>query len=632
MTYAKLQYMDESLEVDLEEASAGEIAKHDITLGYVLGLAENQKRGAWRSPIISDKIQLLQLVSEIIDYLDSESVAYALDSNLEALIHEVDEARIHFDGIRDERKPAPTNALNRLPEEFIRVLKDHQVQSLGKLLAAENGANFSVPGSGKTAVALASYAIWKSEHQVEKLIVVGPTSSFMVWEEEFSLCFNRPPAVVRLRGASRQFFYDHASEYELFLISYRGVASDLELLKKLCQVNRAMLVLDESHHAKRFRSGLVAEAVLELAPYSKRRMVLTGTPMPQSTADLWTQMSFLWPQGFLLGSREDYEVKYVLSEDVARVRETIVPFFVRIKKSQLGLPPQHISIERLPLGRYQQDIYDALARQFLADLPLAPEDRAQLREWRRGRIIRLLQAASNPELLNKRAREFRVPPLEPGDISVVELVKSYTTYETPPKFLRVQELADRIISEGDKVVIWTSFIYNLAALKSLLKAHKPLILFGGIPSDPDEDSVETREGIVRLFRNDPDRKILIAIPASCGESLSLHRVCHNAIYLDRTFKAAEFLQSCDRIHRIGLGAEEDVYYHLLLSEHTIDDVVNRRLEIKLERMEQLFESDLPVLSLETAERREDRISFSGSHDEEEEDFAETVKSIDAQYS
>jgi hypothetical protein len=82
-------------------------------------------------------------------------------------------------------------------------------------------------------------------------------------------------------------------------------------------------------------------------------------------------------------------------------------------------------------------------------------------------------------------------------------------------------------------------------------------------------------------------------PASCSESISLHHSCHNAIYLDRTYDSALFLQSIDRIHRLGLPEGATVSIHLLLStvrgRGTCDHLVDAALIRKEAAMRQLLE-------------------------------------------
>ena len=81
-------------------------------------------------------------------------------------------------------------------------------------------------------------------------------------------------------------------------------------------------------------------------------------------------------------------------------------------------------------------------------------------------------------------------------------------------------------------------------------------------------------------------------PATSSESISLHKACHNAIYLDRTYDAALFFQSIDRIHRLGLRADADVTIHILQAtmgdDGTIDHLVDASLLSKQQAMEELL--------------------------------------------
>ncbi len=103
----------------------------------------------------------------------------------------------------------------------------------------------------------------------------------------------------------------------------------------------------------------------------------------------------------------------------------------------------------------------------------------------------------------------------------------------------------------------------------------------------------TTEKLISKFKNDTSTQVLIANPAACAESISLHTVCHAAIYLDRTFNCAHYLQSLDRIHRLGLKAEDSTTYYILVSANTIDEVVHDRLIEKMQRLRDVVEGDLP---------------------------------------
>ena len=79
-------------------------------------------------------------------------------------------------------------------------------------------------------------------------------------------------------------------------------------------------------------------------------------------------------------------------------------------------------------------------------------------------------------------------------------------------------------------------------------------IHGGVDAG-DENDFDTREGKIKRFHTDDTCKVLVANPAACSEGISLHKVCQNAIYLDRSFNAAHYMQSEDRIHRLGLAPD-----------------------------------------------------------------------------
>ena len=194
-----------------------------------------------------------------------------------------------------------------------------------------------------------------------------------------------------------------------------------------------MVVVDESHNIKKLRSATWGPALIRIAHYATRRVILSGTPMPNSYTDLWTQMTFLWPGEYMLGSREQYSRRCEDEGQHAGIREAIKPFFTRVTKSQLGLPPVEFHRIWCRMKPYQASIYRALSTKFLLEAAPSFEDRQVLREWRKARMVRLIQTASNPALLARYSEEFDVPPFSGEGASVVQLIDEYPKYEIPAK-------------------------------------------------------------------------------------------------------------------------------------------------------------------------------------------------------
>jgi SNF2 family DNA or RNA helicase len=119
---------------------------------------------------------------------------------------------------------------------------------------------------------------------------------------------------------------------------------------------------------------------------------------------------------------------------------------------------------------------------------------------------------------------------------------------------------------------------------------------------------EDRPDQLKRFREDDECMVLLSNPATLGEGVSLHHVCHDAVYVDRDFAAGRFLQSLDRIHRLGLPPETKTQITVLLANDTIDELVEQRLRLKLEFMGGVL--DDPAV-LELADLQEEPTASAG---------------------
>ncbi len=571
------------------------------------------------------------VLKDVLEYLNGAKATVSLNEAAQQSLDKFQQGNEDFDEARAAGIQAQSAATDRLTiPGFRRTLKAHQVASVTHMISVGNAANFSVPGSGKTTTTYAGYSLLKEEGLVDRLIVIGPRAAFRAWEDEYVECFGKKVHSIRLTGnvTLRKKLYRQAKEAELILLTYQMASQDKDRLAGLLRSCKAMLVLDEAHYVKRFHGGKWSSTVLDLAPLAAKRTILTGTPVPHGLLDLWVQMTFLWPGGQLLGNQEEYKNRVSAYGDNAsdHVRKLIRPFYTRTRKSQLKLKPPKFNYVDIQLRPYQKAIYDAVAVKVLADLVKAPEDRVELRAWRKARVIRLLQIASNPSLLTSYSEEFRIPPLNASGLSVGEIIARYPDFETAPKVEAAVKLCGSLLAKGQKVLLWTSFIHNIKSLQHLLRKHQPRVVYGSIPKDDSEDLEYNRERMIHEFKTSKKYNLLIANPAACAESVSLHKVCHHAVYMDRTFNCAQYMQSLDRIHRIGLSPNEQVYYHILTSPRTIDSVVQDRLEQKRRTMMELLEDDLATVDLDYDA---DEVS---EESEEAADFKAILAQLRAQYS
>lgn len=179
-----------------------------------------------------------------------------------------------------------------------------------------------------------------------------------------------------------------------------------------------------------------------------------------------------------------------------------------------------------------------------------------------------------------------------NDSEFFNKIINYPAAETPSKFRSILSvLLEEIFPDNGKVIIWTIFIQNAKELKTYLSQNgiESKLLIGEIPQDE-------REVTIKTFNNplNNDFKVIIANPFSVAESISLHKGCHNAIYLERDYNCSNFIQSKDRIHRVGIDEKQITRYFYILSKDSIDEAINDRLRLKIERMEEIINDDIPL--------------------------------------
>ncbi len=506
-----------------------------------------------------------------------------------------------------------------------RTLYPLQLLSSFHMAFAQNSCNFAVPGAGKTSIVYGAYAFLRSlpredPRHVNKLLVVGPLSSFAPWENEFSACFGYKANSFRMSGVNDvsvkqklEHLYSPNSP-ELTLIFHGAVDRYQNDIIDFLKRNKTMVVVDEAHRIKN-PEGVWGRSVTEISKEASSRVILTGTPVPNGYQDIFNLYKFIYPFKF----KEILKFHYHNLEDmtnnnspesqrVQELKDNISPYFIRIRKKDLKLPPVEENYVPVEMDSHQREIYDFIESQYL---PYFKEhNSATVKDiLNRAKLIRLRQASTNPSLLSRTLRDSLennelTGEFDPNaffttdndefvnDSAFFNKIINYPTFETPKKFrCTLSLLTEEIFPENGKAIVWTIFIQNAKELQSYLKQNgiESKLLIGEIPQ-------EEREETINAFNNplNNEFKVIIANPFSVAESISLHNGCHYAIYLERDYNCSNFIQSKDRIHRVGLDENQLTKYFYIISKNSIDEVINDRLRLKIERMEEIINDDIPL--------------------------------------
>ena len=201
-------------------------------------------------------------------------------------------------------------------------LKEYVVKHYNKLDILVNNAAFTefIPHDDLDSL---------KDETIDKILVIGPTSSFFPWEDEYRLCFGRKPHSRRIKGELANDLPN--LNHELFLMHFSTAMNKKQEIIEFMSKNNVALIIDESHNIKSPEQGRWARTALDIGPYAKRKIILTGTPMPNTAADLWVQINFLWPHHEPLGNDYSY-IRYAKTHGIGKWKNHLDPLFTRVTK------------------------------------------------------------------------------------------------------------------------------------------------------------------------------------------------------------------------------------------------------------------------------------------------------------
>jgi SNF2 family DNA or RNA helicase len=142
------------------------------------------------------------------------------------------------------------------------------------------------------------------------------------------------------------------------------------------------------------------------------------------------------------------------------------------------------------------------------------------------------------------------------------------------------DIITELLDDGKPVLVWSLFVKTIRKIEKTLsaKGYRVRIIDGSVPLDE-------REKIIKEFKENLV-DVIVTNPNTMAESVSLHTVCHDAVYFEYNFNLTHMLQSRDRINRLGLPDNQYTrYYYLMLDSHhvrynSIDQKIYDRLKVK----------------------------------------------------
>jgi SNF2 family DNA or RNA helicase len=400
-------------------------------------------------------------------------------------------------------------------------------------------ALFDEQGVGKTAMAIAGFDWLRSLERVSKLLVICPKSTLGGWEREIRRLTGDKYTIRSSVGAQVQRRRHILTRHDILLTTYESATADANLLHlviKGCS-GSYMLIVDESYLVKN-PNAKRTQAVRAIRQVCGRAVLLCGTPAPNTPLDVVSQIDLAdlgaTFRGVTVPTDKD-EAKVVIRDSLQRAI-----YLRRLKEDVLEFVPAK-EFQTIPIGLepFQAHLYAQVRDALVNDLSSVDDETFERQRSNfLARRSTLLQICSHPGAL-------------------------YSDYrEVPAKFLTLDLLMSKLISEGEKIVLWSYYRYTLAALEERY-AH-----FGLVRVDGSVESTQERSRRIEAFQSDESVRVFLGNAAAAGAGITLTSARH-AIYESLSNQGAHYMQSLDRIHR--RGQIHDVVFHILTAKDTVEE-------------------------------------------------------------
>lgn len=466
-----------------------------------------------------------------------------------------------------------------VPKEFLGNLRPYQKAGYDWFQFLKNyrfgGCLADDMGLGKTVQTLALLEKEREEREAMEIrvsLIVMPTSLIYNWLNEAEK-FAPQLRILNHTGTNRSKSVAEFERYDVILCTYGTTRMDVDFLNTFYF---HYIILDESQNIKN-ASSKSFKAIRSLK--GKHRLILSGTPVENSVADLWPQMEFINPG--LLGGQAAFAKNFVFpiekkkdEEQSKRLQALVKPFVLRRTKAQVAseLPEKTEQIFYCTMTEQQSDYYEKVKAEFRNSI---------LEQSLNGGInksgIQVLQGLS-------KLRQLANHPL---------MIDEDYAYDSG-KFENVIHHLESILSRGHKVLIFSSFVKQM-------KIYRDYFDQMGLRYSYLDGATTNRAEVVEEFRGDESIQVFLISIKAGGVGLNLTEADYVFI-LDPWWNPAVEMQAIDRTHRI--GQTKSVFIYKFITKDTVEEKIlalqkrKRGISDALIQIEEAFTKSLNAEDIE----------------------------------
>ena len=495
---------------------------------------------------------------------------FALDNNATELQHIQIERDASFQKLIQQFQKH-TQHLYPLTSYYNQLLRDYQKEGYQWLRTLYelgfNGVLADDMGLGKTLQVIALL----DQLQTDKpSLVVCPSSLIYNWEDEVHKFSQTLPVTCIVSDANTRKSMIHAiCGKHLYVTSYDYIRRDIELYDA---IEFEYVILDESQYIKNQKTKN-ATSVKQL--HALHKLALSGTPIENSLAELWSVFDFLMPQ-YLYNYhyfQKKFETDIVKNQDqkkIQQLQKMVSPFILRRNKKDvlLELPDKIEKTQLIPFTQQESELYFANLAQINTQL----QELFQIEKVDKIVILSMLT----------KLRQICCEPRMIYD----------NIYQSSSKMKACMDLICNYKANHQQVLLFSSFtkVFDLMEEELKLNGIRYFILTGGT-------SKETRRELVQRFQEGEADVFLISLKAG-GTGLNLTQA-QAVIHYDPWWNISAQNQATDRAYRI--GQHHNVMVHQLIMKESIEEKI-QILQAKKKELADMFvensEGNISSLSTE----------------------------------
>lgn len=499
-----------------------------------------------------------------------------------------------------------------------------------------NGILADEMGLGKTIQVIAFLAYLREAHNLKRHhLIIVPASTLDNWQREFETWCPDVKIIQyygtqEYRSQVRFFIASHKHDVDVVLTTYNVVqnAEDRRLFKK---IKFEYLIFDEAHMLKNLKTSR-CQNLIKIK--SKRRILLTGTPLQNNLVELMSLLVFTMPRLFMpkiahveamfsSASRQEGGKTTFESNRIEQAKKIMKPFILRrLKKDVLkNLPQKSENTIMCPMSESQEELYVKMVESFAREInnkhgEIFEDDDSFSREESTtenvskgaGMLMRMRKVANHPllilnlyttDMLRKMSKLMLQEPTHRNadpqliyeDMTYMNdfelhklctLHKSISAYKLSDekilnsgKFRQLDELLEKTKRSKERCLLFSQFVMLLDIIEEylMIRGYKFIRLDG---------STKVGERIDLIDHFNHDDEVFVFILSTKAGGLGINLTAANVVVIhDIDFNPYNDQQAMDRSHRVGQCKEVSVYK--LISRNTVEEgmlsIANEKLKL-----------------------------------------------------